>query len=39
MGRDEDRYRYLAGIRETNKRKRGLLEILDGLIGRPIVDK
>jgi len=38
QGRDEEWHRYLAEIRETNKRKRRLLEILDGLIGRPIID-
>jgi len=38
QGRDEEWLRYLAGIRETNQRKRRLLEILDSLIGRPIID-
>ena len=38
QGCDEEWHRYLAAIRETNKRKRRLLEILDGLIGRPIID-
>jgi len=38
QGRDEEWHRYLAEVRETNKRKRRLLEILDGLIGRPIID-
>lgn len=38
QGRDEEWHRYLAEIRETNQRKRRLLEILDGLIGRPIID-
>jgi len=38
QGRDGEWHRYLAEIRETNKRKRRLLEILDGLIGRPIID-
>jgi len=38
QGRDEEWHRYLAEIRETNERKRRLLEILDGLIGRPIID-
>ncbi len=37
-GDDEEWRRYLAAIREANIRKRRLLEILDGLIGRPIVD-
>ncbi|MBC7817424.1 MAG: hypothetical protein IAG10_11085, partial [Planctomycetaceae bacterium] len=29
----------LAGLRETQRRKRRLIEILDGLAGRPIVEK
>ena len=38
QGRDEEWHNYLAEIRETNQRKRRLLEILDGLIGRPIIN-
>jgi len=36
--RDEEWQLYLLGINKANHRKIRLLEILDGLVGRPIVD-
>ncbi|MCD6334470.1 MAG: hypothetical protein J7M27_03985 [Candidatus Latescibacteria bacterium] len=38
LGREEEWKACLAGIRETHRRKRRLLEILDGLNGRRILD-
>ncbi|MCK5328599.1 MAG: hypothetical protein KAR36_08345 [Candidatus Latescibacteria bacterium] len=38
LGREKEWKACLAGIRETHRRKRRLLEILDGLDGRRILD-
>lgn len=38
QGRDNEWESYLAGLRQANRRKRRLLEILDGLTGRPIIE-
>jgi uncharacterized Zn finger protein len=37
-GRDADWKKYVAELREANHRKRRLLEMLDGLEGRPIIE-
>jgi uncharacterized Zn finger protein len=38
LGRDAEWDRLVATIREQNARKRRLLEVLDGLTGRPIIE-
>ncbi|MFB0508339.1 MAG: hypothetical protein ACETWT_16570 [Thermodesulfobacteriota bacterium] len=38
LGREKERQSYLAELREVNARKRRLLEILDSLTGRRIVE-
>lgn len=39
LGRDKEWQIYIAGLRQVNARKRRLLEVLDGLEGRPIIEK
>lgn len=38
LGREEEWRAYLTELRQTNVRKRRLVEILDGLAGRPILE-
>lgn len=38
LGRDREWQGYIAGLRQVNARKRRLLEVLDGLDGRPIIE-
>jgi uncharacterized Zn finger protein len=39
LGRDKEWQSYIAGLRQANARKRRLLEVLDSLDGRPIIEK
>ena len=39
MGRDKEWQSYIAGLRQANARKRRLLEVLDSLDGRPIIER
>ena len=38
LDREEEWRTYLSGLRQTNVRKRRLVEILDSLAGRPIIE-
>ena len=38
LGRENEWENYIAELRQTNRRKRRLLQILDGLTGRPIIE-
>ena len=38
MGKEEEWKIYLAGLRSSNIRKKRLLEVLDGLSGKPIIE-
>ena len=39
LGRDNEWQSYIAGLRQVNARKRRLLEVLDSLDGRPIIER
>jgi len=38
LGRDKEWQSYVSGLRQVNARKRRLLEVLDSLNGRPIIE-
>jgi len=38
LERDKEWQSYIAGLRQANARKRRLLEVLDSLEGRPIIE-
>ena len=38
LGRDKEWQSYISGLRQVNARKRRLLEVLDSLDGRPIIE-
>ena len=38
LGRDKEWQSYIAGLRQVNARKRRLLDVLDSLDGRPIIE-
>ena len=39
LRREKEWQIYIAGLRQVNARKRRLLEVLDGLGGRPIIER
>jgi uncharacterized Zn finger protein len=38
LNREKEWQIYIAGLRQVNARKRRLVEVLDGLDGRPIIE-